>query len=394
MEKPLESLLHKILQDDECNDQKTFDSLLLCKSHVQFLQQLQPDMVKDFDPKQVQRDKDMQKNLALIAKYFKKIYKPTNNNLRTSSNTRIKNVDTNPRYKNDNLTGQFRNQRVVLLLGIEETVVKAKNRLKTPTYHKEKYVALFTWQRSRRFLMQTPCNDSEPLEKTEFERYKAFNDRTVDYDKLERKLNETLGLLAQKEIDIKEGLKLKAYEISVVKEKHDELVKQSLLTKSHYEGLVNEKTKIPYDQSDPANRLVPNREETLTLEKESRSKLNKDLTFGDTSVLLKGVVGDHGCFLELKSSDPPFSCQTAFRVVQRWKQGVAVCKSFDHPRAYYGCVLYWWSFAESLSIIAWDRFWSLLFGLVLLVGIDDDNYKRSYGYAKLGEYTLILNQSC
>ncbi|GJW92685.1 retrovirus-related pol polyprotein from transposon TNT 1-94 [Tanacetum coccineum] len=186
---------------------------------------------------------------------------------------------------------------------------------------------------------------------TELETYKTLNDRTVDYDKLEHKLNETLGLLAQKEIDIKEGLKLKAYEISVVKEKHDELVKQSLLTKSHYEGLVKEKTKvitdlklkeekdidkmismekqlkflneivykrnqsiqtihmlapkgptfngrptfanpmylkkaqsekpclyeIPYDKSDPANRLVPDREETLTLEKESRSKLNKDL---------------------------------------------------------------------------------------------------------------------
>ncbi|GJS44341.1 hypothetical protein Tco_0569384 [Tanacetum coccineum] len=186
---------------------------------------------------------------------------------------------------------------------------------------------------------------------TEFERYKAFNVRTVDYDKLERKLNETLGLLDQKEIDIKEGLKLKAYEISVVKEKHDELVKQSLLTKSHYEGLVKEKTKvitdlklkeekdidkmksmenllkflneivykrsqsiqtihmlapkcptfngrptfanpkylkkaqseipclyeIPHDQSDPANKLVPDREETRTLERESQSKLNKDL---------------------------------------------------------------------------------------------------------------------
>ncbi|GJZ17747.1 retrovirus-related pol polyprotein from transposon TNT 1-94 [Tanacetum coccineum] len=181
---------------------------------------------------------------------------------------------------------------------------------------------------------------------TEFERYKAFNDRTVDYDKLEHKLNEALGLLAQKEIDIKEGLKVKAYEISVVKEKHDELVKQSLLTKSHYEGLVKEKTKvitdlklkeekdidkmismenqikflneivykrsqsiqtihmlapkcptfngrptfanprylkkaqneipclyaIPHDQSDPANRLIPDREETQTLDAESRSK--------------------------------------------------------------------------------------------------------------------------
>ncbi|GJW56213.1 hypothetical protein Tco_0102944 [Tanacetum coccineum] len=64
---------------------------------------------EDSDPEQAQRDKDMQKNLALIAKYFKKIYKPTNNNLRTSSNTRNKNVDTTPRYKNDNQTGQFRN---------------------------------------------------------------------------------------------------------------------------------------------------------------------------------------------------------------------------------------------------------------------------------------------
>nr|GEU44149.1 retrovirus-related Pol polyprotein from transposon TNT 1-94 [Tanacetum cinerariifolium] len=78
----------------------------------------------------------------------------------------------------------------------------------------------------------------------EFERYKILYDRTVDYEKLEHKLNETVGLLAQKDIDIKEGLKLKGYEILVVKEKHDELVKQSLLTKSHYEGLVKEKTKI------------------------------------------------------------------------------------------------------------------------------------------------------
>ncbi|GKF38909.1 hypothetical protein Tco_0118970 [Tanacetum coccineum] len=79
---------------------------------------------------------------------------------------------------------------------------------------------------------------------TQLEKYMTFNDRIIDYDKLECKLNETIGLLAQKEIDIKEDLKLKAYEILVVNEKHDELVKQSLLTKSHYEGLVKEKTKI------------------------------------------------------------------------------------------------------------------------------------------------------
>ncbi|GJS85377.1 hypothetical protein Tco_0751918 [Tanacetum coccineum] len=33
---------------------------------------------------------------------------------------------------------------------------------------------------------------------------------------------------------------------------------------------------IPYDTSDPANRFAPDREETMTLDNESRSKLNKD----------------------------------------------------------------------------------------------------------------------
>nr|GEU56563.1 copia protein [Tanacetum cinerariifolium] len=114
---------------------------------------------------------------------------------------------------------------------------------------------------------------------TEFEKYKAFNDCTIDCEKLKRKLNETLGQLAQKYIEIKEGLKLKAYEFLVVKEKHDELIKHSLLTKSHYEGLVKKKTKSTH-----ANRLIPDGEETLALERESRSKLNKD---SDMDILIK-----------------------------------------------------------------------------------------------------------
>nr|GEU84714.1 hypothetical protein [Tanacetum cinerariifolium] len=77
---------------------------------------------EDSDPKQAQRDKDMQKNLALIANYFKKIYKPTNNKLRTSSNSKNKNVDTTPRYKNDDHSRQFRTQRTVNVDGIREKV--------------------------------------------------------------------------------------------------------------------------------------------------------------------------------------------------------------------------------------------------------------------------------
>ncbi|GJZ18437.1 hypothetical protein Tco_0554560 [Tanacetum coccineum] len=42
------------------------------------------------------------------------------------------------------------------------------------------------------------CLISLPNKQIELEMYKTLNDRTIDYDKLERKLNETLGLLAQK----------------------------------------------------------------------------------------------------------------------------------------------------------------------------------------------------
>ncbi|GJW41371.1 hypothetical protein Tco_0067216 [Tanacetum coccineum] len=168
---------------------------------------------------------------------------------------------------------------------------------------------------------------------------------------LQTKLNKLYGtILALKDIEIKEGLKTKAYEISVLNQKHDELVKKSLLTRSQLEGYLKENTKvisdlkvkedkdidkmiemdkqlkflneivytrnqsiqtihmlapkcatyngrptfanprylkkaqsekpclyeIPYDTSDPANRFAPDREETMTLDNESRSKLNKD----------------------------------------------------------------------------------------------------------------------
>ncbi|GKB18720.1 retrovirus-related pol polyprotein from transposon TNT 1-94 [Tanacetum coccineum] len=464
---------------------------------------------EDSDPEQAQKDKDMQKNLALIAKYFKKLYKPTNNNLRTSSNTRNKNVDTTPRYKNDNQTGQFGNQRAVNVVGARETVggpvvqqsgiqcfnckefghyakeCRKPKRVKDSTYHKEKMLLCKQAEKGVQLqaeqsdwladtdeeideqeleahysymakIQEVPNadsgTDSEPLEQVQYdtddnvfandiqhfdqsesisntyavetddsnvtpdspdmcdndiqddqndvecddERVALANlianlkldvDENKKIQKQLKKANATLtqeltecksilaetsrtlgesnsirdsclvalqnkrGLLAQKEIDIKEGLKVKAYKISVVKEKHDELVKQSLLTKSHYEGLVKEKIKvitdlklkeekdidkmismenqlkflneivykrsqsiqtihmlapkcptfngrptfanprylkkaqneipclyaIPHDQSDPANRLVPDREETLTLDNESRSKLNKDL---------------------------------------------------------------------------------------------------------------------
>ncbi|GKD27225.1 hypothetical protein Tco_1233439, partial [Tanacetum coccineum] len=55
--------------------------------------------------------------MALISLSFKKIYKPTNNNLRTSSNTSRANKDNSPRINRG--TG-YNNQRVVNVAGARE----------------------------------------------------------------------------------------------------------------------------------------------------------------------------------------------------------------------------------------------------------------------------------
>ncbi|GJT47404.1 retrovirus-related pol polyprotein from transposon TNT 1-94 [Tanacetum coccineum] len=309
---------------------------------------------EDVDPEQAQRDKDMQKNLALIAKYFKKIYKPTNNNLRTSSNSRNKNVDTSLRYKNDNQTGQFRNQRMVTVAGARETIGTEKGvplQAEQADWLEEMDEEIDEHELEAHYsfmekIQEVPTTDSgtntEPLEQVQYNaEYKVFANVRQHFEQPES---------------------------TIVKEKHDELVKQCLLTKSHYEGLVKEKTKvirdlklkeekdidkmismekqlkflneivykrnqsiqtihmldpkgptfngsptfanprylkkaqskkpclfeITYDQSDPANRLVPDKEETLILEKESRSKLNKDLVrpYDDTKLNRKAFL-DH-----------------------------------------------------------------------------------------------------
>ncbi|GJZ96480.1 hypothetical protein Tco_0668814 [Tanacetum coccineum] len=96
------------------------------------------------------------------------------------------------------------------------------------------------------------CRDSCLIalqtKQTELEKYTALNDRTSDYKILQTKLNETLGLLALKDIDIQEGLKTKTYEISVVNlVTRYELVKKSLLTRSQFEGQLKEKSKVISD---------------------------------------------------------------------------------------------------------------------------------------------------
>ncbi|GKB66470.1 hypothetical protein Tco_0927882 [Tanacetum coccineum] len=77
----------------------------------------EPNTITKYD--EMSKDKDIDKLMALISLSFKKIYKPTNNNLRTSSNTSRANQDNSPRINRG--TG-YDNQRAVNVAGARENV--------------------------------------------------------------------------------------------------------------------------------------------------------------------------------------------------------------------------------------------------------------------------------
>nr|GFB12465.1 hypothetical protein [Tanacetum cinerariifolium] len=81
----------------------------------------EPFMVDD-DDDETSKDKEIDKLMALISLSFKKIYKPTNNNLRTSSNTSRVNQDNSPRIHRN---AGYEHQRLGNVAGARETVEQA-----------------------------------------------------------------------------------------------------------------------------------------------------------------------------------------------------------------------------------------------------------------------------
>nr|GFC09333.1 hypothetical protein [Tanacetum cinerariifolium] len=77
----------------------------------------EPSMVDEDD--ESSKDKEIDKLMALISLSFKKIYKPTNNNLRTSSNTSRTNQDNSLRI---NSSIGYENQRNANVAGARENV--------------------------------------------------------------------------------------------------------------------------------------------------------------------------------------------------------------------------------------------------------------------------------
>nr|GEX00337.1 retrovirus-related Pol polyprotein from transposon TNT 1-94 [Tanacetum cinerariifolium] len=83
----------------------------------QLIYDQEPSMVAEDD--ETSKDNEIDKLMALISLSFKKIYKPTNNNLRTSSNTSRANQDNSPRISR---SAGYENQRIGNVVGAKETV--------------------------------------------------------------------------------------------------------------------------------------------------------------------------------------------------------------------------------------------------------------------------------
>nr|GEU73435.1 retrovirus-related Pol polyprotein from transposon TNT 1-94 [Tanacetum cinerariifolium] len=98
----------------------------------------EPSMVVEDD--EMSKDKEIDKLIALISLSFKKIYKPTNNNLRTSSNTSRANQDNSIRI---NRGDGYDNQRLGNVVGARETVgtmVVQKSRIQCYNYMEFRHV--------------------------------------------------------------------------------------------------------------------------------------------------------------------------------------------------------------------------------------------------------------
>nr|GEW55302.1 hypothetical protein [Tanacetum cinerariifolium] len=100
----------------------------------------EPSMVAEDD--KMSKDKEIDKLMALISLSFKKIYKPTNNNLRTSSNTSRANQDNSLRISRG--TG-YDNERIGNVDGTRETVgttVVQKSRIQCYNCKEFRHVAM------------------------------------------------------------------------------------------------------------------------------------------------------------------------------------------------------------------------------------------------------------
>ncbi|GJV03776.1 hypothetical protein Tco_1337345 [Tanacetum coccineum] len=290
---------------------------------------------EESDPEQAQRYKDMQKNLALITKYIKNIYKPTNNNLRNihqTLGTRLwillqdlgmkDNLDSGPTYDakplekvhlddhynvfatnrhhskqpesiNDTCMVETVDSNVILgSSGMCDNEGQADQNTKNPGDERVFLASLIANfkldldenKKSQRNLKKANMPITQELNKSQQDLEKTKQDLEKSKQVLE-KTKQDLEISKQNLTYFKSDLeKYKIFQMNQKDKAKTELEcaralgigKSSFANPLYLKQAQNEKPclyNVKYDKSDLANLFAPEPDETIRLAEESRSKL-------------------------------------------------------------------------------------------------------------------------
>ncbi|GKB47279.1 hypothetical protein Tco_0898032, partial [Tanacetum coccineum] len=268
-----------------------------------------PPLTYDSEPKQVadneasSKEKEIDKLMALISMSFKKIHKPTNNNLRTSSNTKNMNIDntlrSDRRIRNDRQTKQYDNTRAVNVVGASENVERDLlasliEKLKCEIDDNK------IWNRSLESSNKAFKESNKELGEANKSLIKDLDKNQVELDKYknmkfvkdaENDCAKAYGLLAQQKVTYEKSFNDYIQKINRLNQKLSEKEKelsadQRTISTISYEKEAQEKflkkaqSEIPrlYDigcyNDNLALMLAHESDETIRLDQESRSKLS------------------------------------------------------------------------------------------------------------------------
>nr|GEX25597.1 hypothetical protein [Tanacetum cinerariifolium] len=238
----------------------------------------EPSMVAEDD--EMSKENEIDKLMALISLSFKKIYKPTNNNLRTSSNTSRENQDNSTTINRG--TG-YDNQRIGNVAGARETVEQADWRDDTDDEPEDQelkahymYMAQIQEVTPDAADNSGPIFDNEPLQKELF----AHQETIFILSQAKEAQLKFYKTREDKEIDKVIVLENKIKDLDNIVYKTDQSVQtMNMLNRNcktsfaKPEFLKKAQRENPYNDN-LALMLAPESDKVIRLEKESRSKLS------------------------------------------------------------------------------------------------------------------------
>nr|GEU84808.1 Gag-Pol polyprotein [Tanacetum cinerariifolium] len=183
----------------------------------------EPSMVDD-DDDETSKDKEIDKLMALISLSFMKIYKPTNNNLRTSSNTSRANQDNSLRINRN--AGECQKPK----------------RAKDAAYHREKMLLSHYMYMAKIQEVSPDAVDSGPIFDTELEQKIDQNDEDVIFprnSKAELKRRDSIEYASEMELECAK-VRDKGIAISELKKLIEKLKGKSMETKFEKSSVIRQ----------------------------------------------------------------------------------------------------------------------------------------------------------